>query len=321
MTKDLRSVLPAETRCPVCGAADLIIPPELGVKALEWRDGYKDRRCKIVQAGSMSIYQVRTLDGVTWLDIDDRETIYPTIAEAKAAAQADYEARILSALTTPPAQAVGVPADLIEDLRLGAVGIRTWMPETLPANEQGQVHFARVLAEAAAESIEAILPALTTPPAQAVGVAAKPVGYASEYGLNALASRSHHDLLSVSKKPENEFIVPIYASLTPPVADLKAENERKPLDMNITKEWFEKRAAAEGDLEIGAGRRTMTVNLTPDEIAELEKLLPRSAEVAALKAENERLRELAQRARAIISVKVYPTWHFEAAAALKGGAE
>lgn len=75
-------------------------------------------------------------------------------------------------------------------------------------------------------------------------------------------------------------------------ADLKAENGSKPMDLGISKEWLEKRAAAEGDLEISAGRRTMTVNLTPDEIAELEKLLPRSAEVAALKAENERLKEV-----------------------------
>lgn len=47
------------------------------------------------------------------------------------------------------------------------------------------------------------------------------------------------------------------------------------LDLNITKEWFEKRAALEGDHEISAGKRkTMTLNLTPDEIAKLEALLP-----------------------------------------------
>lgn len=43
----------------------------------------------------------------------------------------------------------------------------------------------------------------------------------------------------------------------------------------IDKEWFEKQAAAEGDLEIGAGgnRKTMTLNLTDDEIAQLQKLI------------------------------------------------
>lgn len=73
---------------------------------------------------------------------------------------------INAALSTPP-EPVGVdtlpPVDhveLVEDLRLAASSIRTWMPETLPANEQGQVHFARALAESAAEAIEAYLAAL-----------------------------------------------------------------------------------------------------------------------------------------------------------------
>lgn len=47
------------------------------------------------------------------------------------------------------------------------------------------------------------------------------------------------------------------------------------MKLDITKEWFEKRAAAEGDHEIGAGgnRKTMTLNLTEEEIAELERLV------------------------------------------------
>lgn len=44
------------------------------------------------------------------------------------------------------------------------------------------------------------------------------------------------------------------------------------MKMPIDKEWFEKRAAAEGDLEIGAGRLTMTINLSPEEIQQLEQL-------------------------------------------------
>lgn len=47
------------------------------------------------------------------------------------------------------------------------------------------------------------------------------------------------------------------------------------MKMPIDKEWFEKRAAAEGDLEISAGgnRKTMTINLTDDELAQLERLV------------------------------------------------
>lgn len=46
------------------------------------------------------------------------------------------------------------------------------------------------------------------------------------------------------------------------------------MKMPIDKEWFEKRAAAEGDLEIGAGshKLTMTLNLTDEEIEALEKI-------------------------------------------------
>jgi hypothetical protein len=47
------------------------------------------------------------------------------------------------------------------------------------------------------------------------------------------------------------------------------------MKMPIDKEWYEKRAAAEGDHEIGAGgnHKTMTLNLTNEEIAELERLV------------------------------------------------
>ena len=70
--------------------------------------------------------------------------------------------------------------------------------------------------------------------------------------------------------------------------------ESKPLSLDITKEWFEKRAALEGDLEIGAGGRrlTNTINLSADELAELERLVNIAApEIAALRADNERLRK------------------------------
>lgn len=59
---------------------------------------------------------------------------------------------------SPSPQMVGVTdAERLEDLRLAAKAIRTYMPETLPADEHGKIHFARALAEAAADAIEAAL--------------------------------------------------------------------------------------------------------------------------------------------------------------------
>jgi len=51
-----------------------------------------------------------------------------------------------------------------EQLRLAAASIREWMPETLPADENGQIHFARALAESAAEAIEKFLGAPQSAP-------------------------------------------------------------------------------------------------------------------------------------------------------------
>jgi len=47
------------------------------------------------------------------------------------------------------------------------------------------------------------------------------------------------------------------------------------MKMPIDKDWFQNRAAAEGDHEIGAGgnRKTMTLNLTDEEIEQLQKLI------------------------------------------------
>lgn len=45
------------------------------------------------------------------------------------------------------------------------------------------------------------------------------------------------------------------------------------MKLQIDKEWFEKRAAAEGDNDPTTGRRkTMTLNLTEEELAQLEEL-------------------------------------------------
>lgn len=73
------------------------------VKALgDWRRGYCDDEVTIeqVSTGFGSIYQVRIFEGTIWLDYPVREKeAFPTVEAAKAAAQADYERRILSALT------------------------------------------------------------------------------------------------------------------------------------------------------------------------------------------------------------------------------
>lgn len=52
----------------------------------------------------------------------------------------------------------------------------------------------------------------------------------------------------------------IASALSAQVQDLA---ERKPVDLNITKEWFEKRAALEGDHEIGAGRLKLMAGIDP----------------------------------------------------------
>lgn len=58
------------------------------------------------------------------------------------------------------------------------------------------------------------------------------------------------------------------------VTDGAPSDRDRPMKLEITKEWFEKRAAAEGDSDPTTGRRkTMTINLTEDEIAELERLV------------------------------------------------
>lgn len=60
------------------------------------------------------------------------------------------------------------------------------------------------------------------------------------------------------------------------------------MNLDIDKDWFAKKAAQEGDLEIGAGgRKTLTVNLTPDEVAVLERLV--NPEAAAQRARNTEL--------------------------------
>lgn len=98
-------------------------------------------------------------------------------------------------------------------------------------------------------------------------------------------------------------------------------------DLGITKEWFERRAKAEADLEIGAGFSVF--NVTDADAAQMEVLAERALPEWAQK-ELERLRaisldmqtgyiamrDLVERAQAIISTSTYPNWHATAVAAL-----
>ncbi|UYZ08576.1 hypothetical protein CFBP5507_06125 [Agrobacterium salinitolerans] len=63
-------------------------------------------------------------------------------------------------------------------------------------------------------------------------------------------------------------------------AHVQDVTENKPLDLNITREWFEKRSALEGDHEIGAGRRKLTASIdpTPEELYELYRIAHRIPE-------------------------------------------
>ncbi|WP_454686884.1 hypothetical protein [Agrobacterium leguminum] len=69
----------------------------------------------------------------------------------------------------------------------------------------------------------------------------------------------------------------IYAVIKREEANLSKVDEQKPLDLNITQDWFEKRSALEADHEIGAGSRKLTacIDPTPDELTELFKIAHR----------------------------------------------
>jgi hypothetical protein len=85
------------------------------VKALEWRNGYRDENVTIVQASFGGLYQVRTRRDGIWLDWPDRRASvqFDTLDAAKAAAQADFETRIRSAiLSSPPVKAAAVDGDI-----------------------------------------------------------------------------------------------------------------------------------------------------------------------------------------------------------------
>lgn len=69
-------------------------------------------------------------------------------------------------MTTHPTIGTVAMGDTEADMRLAAASIRKWMPSALPEDADGKKHFARVLAEAAADAIEQYQAALSTRPAQ-----------------------------------------------------------------------------------------------------------------------------------------------------------
>lgn len=96
----------------ILAAAPQPAPRPVAVKPLEWDsviDGGRDRVAKTVIGEYVVSVDHPNAGGTHYLwvsgqpDSDEHHSEYRTMDAAKAAAQADYERRILSALTTPPA--------------------------------------------------------------------------------------------------------------------------------------------------------------------------------------------------------------------------
>jgi hypothetical protein len=64
--------------------------------------------------------------------------------------------------------------DTIEELRQSARMIRKWIPDVYPANERGQVHFARAIMESVASVIERALAGKAPPTDEEVMAASGP---------------------------------------------------------------------------------------------------------------------------------------------------
>ncbi len=95
-----------------------------------------------------------------------------------------------------------------------------------------------------------------------------------------------------------------YEATTAALAALSAQVQdvagSKPLDLDISKEWFEKRAVLEGNHEIGAGSRKKTVCIdpTPDELSELFRIahrIPEGWKLVPKEATREQLNTVSER--------------------------
>ena len=95
---------------------------QVAVKPLEWVD-FADRGAK-AQAWNDANYMIQKWSDGRWeisasypghsTALYGIDRFHPTIEAAKAAAQADYEARIRSSLTAQPSPDVAAPADALE---------------------------------------------------------------------------------------------------------------------------------------------------------------------------------------------------------------
>ncbi|MDR6818445.1 hypothetical protein J2X76_003622 [Neorhizobium sp. 2083] len=104
------------------------IPPQTNVrvKPLEWRKGYCDEAVIIEQASFGGLYQVRQFGGGLWLDYPYASAVeFGTVDAAKAAAQADYERRVMALL-----DAASLPI-LVGEVPVNAcIAKLTWMLTT-----------------------------------------------------------------------------------------------------------------------------------------------------------------------------------------------
>lgn len=186
--------------------------PQPAVKPLEWehREGDKENYERWQAFCLLGTYWIfNTPEGYDWfLAGHSGGKACATEALAKAAAQADYEARIMSALTTPPAQVEPFGVRRTADCRY---------PKCM-ASATGVCNGPCAVASS------------PTPPAQA-----EPVAYFDPKEVSWLIEhrdyqKDHEDIVDVVSitaaiKPLGKMTRPLYASPTPP-ADLKAENER-----------------------------------------------------------------------------------------------
>lgn len=118
---DLMAMLAATLR-----AAIAALPARgVGVRPLVWEESVKGRwiGTPVVKLGDLAFWVFHREDGTFMRATKDGGKQYPTLDAAKAAAQADYEARILSALEPAPAPTDAAQDDDPECTDCGGTGI------------------------------------------------------------------------------------------------------------------------------------------------------------------------------------------------------
>lgn len=136
--------------------AALSAAPQAVVKPLEWD---AEENGDFIAVSAVGWFHIgRSVSSWNLTMPSGKVASFATLDEAKAAAQADYEARILSALTTPPAQAVGVP-----DVDAMAIAFLDGFTHGNAQWDHMQDHHK----ESYREGIRSMLTASPTPPADA----------------------------------------------------------------------------------------------------------------------------------------------------------